>query len=416
MTHRTRRLVKVVLPLVLLGLGIALVVFLVNTRPEPARQQPIERIVPVEVVVAEREDIVALVEARGEVQAAQRVALETEVTGRITWVSEDLVPGGNVRRGQLLLRLDSADYALALEAQRSEVSQAEVQLRQEQNRQEVSERAWERYRARRETLSDADPALAVNLPQVRAAERALEAARSRLRQAELELARTTLRAPFNATITEEQADVGRRVAPGQAVATLVGTDHYWVNVSVQVGDLQLLHVPGSGGVSEGSPARVSYVARGERTERRGRVLRLVQELEAEGSMARVLVDVEDPLGLKRGRGTPQELGPPLLVGSFVDVVIEGKLLRDVVVLPERVLHEGGAVWVVDPEERLRRQDVRVLRQQEGRLIVVEGVEAGQRVVTSHLAIAVPGTKVRVEEPRAEGARPAIPKDVPVQGP
>jgi RND family efflux transporter MFP subunit len=407
--------IKVVLPLVLLGLGIALVAFLVSTRPEPAREQPTERIVPVEVVVAERENLLALVEARGEVQPAEQVALEPEVAGRITWVSEDLVPGGTVRQGQLLLRLEAADYVLSVEAQRSEVSQAEVQLRQEQNRQEVSERAWERYRSRRETTPDADPGLALNRPQVRAAERALEAARSRLRQAELELARTTLRAPFNATIIEEQADVGRRVAPGQSVATLVGTDRYWVNVAVEVGDVSLLRVPGPGASGEGSPVRVSYAARGERTERRGRVLRLIKQLGPEGSMARVLVEVADPLGLRRG-ADPLEAGPPLLVGSFVDVVIEGKVLEGVVALPEQVLYEGRAVWVVDVEDRLRRQEVRILRQQQGRVLLAEGVEAGQRVVTSHLAVAVPGTKVRVEEPRAEGPVPAVPQDVPVQGP
>lgn len=419
---RAARLAKILVPLLLLGLGVFAFVALVLTRPTPEKEAPTERVLAVDVVTALPGEVRSLVEARGQVQAAERVELEPDIAGRIVWVSPDLVPGGRFRRGQRLLRIDPTDFRLAVDAQRGEVSQAEVQLRQEQNRQEVSERAWERYQARRKTTREVDSALARNLPQVEAAKRRLESARSRLRQAEVDLARTSLEAPFDASVVEGRVDVGRRVSPGQPIATLVGTDHYWVNVSVEVDDLQLLRVPGERGEESGSAVRVVYASRGGRTERSGRVLRLIKELDQDGSMAQVLVEVDDPLGLEvtgsSGEGLePEERGPPLLIGAFVDVTIQGQFLDDVFVLPEEVVREGNTVWIVDDEDRLQRRSIGVLRYQRGSVIVAEGLTPGDRVVRSALPLAVPGTKVVPQEPRAQGepAGPA-PRTIPASAP
>src|SRR5690606_35608447 len=111
--------------------------------------------------------------------------------------------------------------------------------------------------SRRNTAdTEPDTKMALNLPQVAAAEQALAAAESQLGQAELSLARTQIVVPFDALVESEQVDLGLRVTPGQPIVTLIGTARCWVQASVDVADVPRLRLPLGNGHA-GSSARVS---------------------------------------------------------------------------------------------------------------------------------------------------------------
>lgn len=395
---RLRRALRVALPLLIVVAGVVVVALLVVSEPPLQKREPQERSATVAVRTLVPRDVEAIIEARGVVQPAQRIELYPEIAGSVSWVSDALVPGGRLQEGEPILRIDPEQAKLAVSARRGEVARARVELRRERNRAQLSERAWEIYSRRHDAgeIEDADRELALNRPQLAAARQAYRSAQSQLEQAQLDLRRTRVEAPFDAAVVSEQVDVGQRIGPNQPIATLVGTERYWVQASVDVDDVPLIEVPGVSGTERGSRVRVTYRTRGELTARLGRVLRLLTDLDPEGSMARVLIEVQDPLGLQ-----DPDAGPPLLIGAFVDLMIYGEQLHDVFVVPREALHEGGEVWLVDDEGRLEIREVQVLHAQEEHVLVRRGLSAGAKLVTSAIPAPVEGMKLVPDDELAD---------------
>ena len=86
---------------------------------------------------------------------------------------------------------------------------------------------------------------------------------------------------------------------------------------------------------------------------------------------------------------------PLLLGTHVRVEIQGRPMDDVVVLPRRALRDDASVWTLDGENRLRKREVEVVWRESGTVVVRDGLVAGDRVVTTPLAIATEGMKVEL---------------------
>ena len=383
---------------ILLG-GIAVAALMASHEPEAVRSAEGATIPRVDVTVAEATGEPAIVEANGVVMPARQVSITPEVAGRIVSTSDRLMPGGRFDADDVLARIDARDYQLAIIQDESRVQQAELELELERGRGTIAAREWELLGDGIVGGSGDAPGLALREPQLASAERAVDAARSGLERARLELQRTELRAPFNAIVLDEALEVGQRVSPTSPVLTLAGTDRFWVRVSVPVERLAYLGIPGVN-AEEGSPAQVVHRAAGEVVARReGRVLRLLGELEPRTRTAQLLVGVDDPLVASDG-------GLPLLPGAFVQVSIEGPAVEDAVRVPRVALRDGSDVWVVGDDETLTRRAVDVGWRTAEYLFLVGGVEPGERVVTSPLSTPIEGMPVRVGGDPGEGVADA----------
>ena len=372
-------LTRVVLPLGILVAAGGTAFALVSLNREAERSPPDARPTVVDVVEVNAEDAVAQIEATGVVQPAQQVVLTPQVSGRIVWQSDKLVPGGRVDRGEVLARIDPTEYELLVEQAKSTVRQAEVELELERGRKSVAAREWALLG---EGRSAEDAPLALREPQMRAAEQALTAARSSLQQAELNLQRTYLVAPFNAVIQNESIDRGQVVGPTSTVATLVGTDEVWVEVSVPVRQLPAISLPTD--EQAGSPARVEQrLGSGSAIVRDGAVAQMLPTLNAQTRTAQLLVVVPNPLG------ADGEL--PLLPGAYVDVAIDGRVLEQVLRVPRIALDDGNKVWVVEREGILgSRSGHHRLARSRHRGRSPTAWSAGSRVVVSPLALPIEG--------------------------
>lgn len=402
---------KVVLPLVVIAAGIGVMMTLVKTKPEAARAPQPQLGALVEVEAVRRGDHAVTVHAQGTVMPAEQVILQPQVGGRVTWIHAELVPGGRFRRGETLVRVDARDYQLALEAQRAQVDRARLDLQLERSRQDVAAREWELFERtspsaqspRSPPSADAPDAgegsLALREPQVRTARVAVSAAESGLQRAQLDLSRTTLTAPFDGFVKQEQVDRGQLVTPQSQLATLVASDRFWVQVSIPIEALASIRVPGVGASREGSSARVWQDVGSERIDRSGRVVRLMGDLDPAGAMARVLVEIDDPLGLRS-----EDAGLPLLLGAYVDVEIEARPLSGVVELARAALRDDDKVWVVGEGNRLEIRSVRVVWRGPDSVYVREGLEPGERIVTSRIPSPIDGMRLRVAgEPTGRGS-------------
>ncbi|MEN0066767.1 MAG: efflux RND transporter periplasmic adaptor subunit [Myxococcota bacterium] len=354
---------------------------MVMLRPEAERQAPEQVVTRVEVVEVQPEDKPAQVRATGTVEPARQITLMPQVTGRIVWQSDKLVPGNRVDKGTVLARIDPTDYELAVEQSKSQVRAAEVELELEKGRQDVAAKEWALLGDGRDPE---DAPLAMRKPQLKAAEQSLAAARAGLRQAELNLQRTFLVAPFNAVVLDESIDLGQVVGPTNTVASLLGTDEVWVKVSVPVDQVPAVALPA--GDEPGSPARVEQRLATGSVVRDGSVAQLLAQLDAATRTAQLLVVVPNPMDGPEG-------SIPLLPGAYVDVAIDGRVLREVMTIPRTALDGGDKVWVVEQEGTLASRTVSVGWREAEDVIVTEGLEAGSRVVVSPLAYPIEGMRV-----------------------
>ncbi|MFI4853723.1 MAG: efflux RND transporter periplasmic adaptor subunit [Phycisphaerales bacterium JB065] len=397
-----------------LFVGIWAFSYLVNNPTTAERRVPEKTAWLVDTMTATVGDYPAMLSAMGETIPATEVQLKPQISGRIVSISPAFVPGGRFKAGQEILRIDPSDYELALAQRESEVLQAQSQiiaaraeltsaeqeLSIEQGSQKVARREFELLG---EKISEEDRALVLREPQLQAAqaavesaraaiasaEAALDAAENRLAQAQLDLERTTVYAPFNAVVMEKNADIGDIVNTSTVLASLLGTDRIWVEIAVPMSDTRWIET----GAHGETPSRVEIrnpSAWGNEVHRDARAIQVLPQIDTTSRMARVLVEVDDPLALSDQSGQL----PMLLVGSYVHARVIGPTIRDVVRLPRAVVRDGDLVRIMNDSNELENRRVTIAFREPDSVLISEGIEAGEQIVTTNLSTAVDGLPLR----------------------
>ncbi|MDQ3031367.1 MAG: HlyD family efflux transporter periplasmic adaptor subunit [Myxococcota bacterium] len=398
-----QRILRFLLPVIVVVGGAGAYRALVLTRPEAERAEAAAHTTPVTVMIARADDHPIVVRAQGSVGPSRELVLQAELNGRVLWRHPDLVPGGLVRAGDTLVRIDPRDFRAAVAQQSAALESQRVQMQTEERRSAVAQREWE-ILSRQSAALQSSPegrSLAMREPQMRSAEASIDATEAQLRHARLTLTRTTLRAPFEAVVREADVEVGQLVGPSARLATLVATDHFWVQVSLPIDSLSAIHVPSPGaGQDGGSAVRVHQVAGDGRIERSGRIIRLLGDLDPIGRMARVLVEIDDPLGLRQPdvataeEGEARHSGLPMLLGAYVHVEIDAGTSHGAIEMPRAALRQGDVVWLV-VDDRLVMRRVQVVWRRDDTVLIGDGLGDGDRVVVSPLASPVEGMPLRV---------------------
>ena len=394
-----KRIVHIAVPLLVIVIGIVIAVSLVKTGPKASRKPPVKQARLVEVTPLSMGTVTTEIEAMGTVVPARKVELHPQVSGEIIKVSEQYVPGGLFRAGDEILQIDPKDYVLAVKRRESEVAQAMSNVKIEQGQQIIAQRELEMIG---EAIDEKNNDLILRKPQLESVQAQLSLAQATLEQARLDLQRTRIHAPFNSIVISRSANIGSRVLNSTLLATLVGTDQYWIEVAVPVDQLKWIRIPGPG-IDSGSSARIyndNVWRDGEYRE--GKIMQLVGDLESEGRMARLLIAVEDPLDLDGKDGRK----PRLLIDSYVRVIIDGTPQKSVISIDRKHVHDGNLVWIMDEQDRLNIRTVSILFRGKSNVLVSSGVKAGERLVTTDLSAPVNNMPLRLEDEGSSQSRPA----------
>lgn len=389
--HRkgSRLIIHIGLALTVLAVGIVGAAYINKTAPKARKLTPVASIPLVQVVRLQPGQQQVVVQAMGSVIPAQQIDLEARISGEIVWTHPDFTVGGILSKGAEVLRIDPQDYQLALTLAQARVVDAESKLRLLEAESEAAREEWsELYGSSAE--SDREPLpLVVKKPQLEAAKALLAAEKSDLQKARLNLERTKLRAPFNAFVRAKHVDLGSQVSPQDQLAELVGTEVYWIQASISVDRLNWIQIPRSP-EQAGSAARIFYRNGYERT---GKVIKLLGDLETEGRMARVLVAVQDPLDLKAS----DNQRPPLLIGEYVRIELEGRQLQGVYRIPRTALRDDNKIWIATDEGKLQIRTIETLWRDAQTVMVRDGLQPNERLIVSDLASPVDGMPVQITE-------------------
>lgn len=328
---------------------------------------------------------------QGTVRPLREIRLIPQVGGKVIYKSPALVDGGAFKKGTILLQIESVDYQLAVSLYKSKVKDSESKLQLLQEEAAVAREEWIEIKAGKSgsensPINPKPPPLLVKEPQLAAARAKLEADRAELQKAEIKLQRTELKAPFSGRVSSKSVDVGQFVSPGQSLATLYSTEAAEIKVPLESADLYWFHVPGfTPGKGPGAKVLIRSRVAGRALTWKGRVMRAEGKLDERTRMINVIVRVERPYAKK----------PPMAVGLFVSVAIEGRMLANATIIPRSALQAGNVVWVIDDNGRLRFRKVQIAKFIDEGALISRGLSDGEIVVISPIKAVTDGMAVRV---------------------
>ncbi|MEM1151661.1 MAG: efflux RND transporter periplasmic adaptor subunit, partial [Pseudomonadota bacterium] len=377
------RVLAILLPLLILAvLGVGGSIALGALAPQPAENDspPAGLSVFAEPIVSG--DLTISVDAQGEVAPKREIIVSTQIAGRIAYVSDDFIDGGFIRRGQVLVRLEAADYELAVTRARSAVASARQRLAREEAEADIARQDLEDL-----GITDASP-LARREPQLAEAQAALDSAEAQLAEAELALRRTAVVAPFSGRVFERAADIGQFASPGQSLGSIFASDVVEVLLPItdtQLGRIGLPLAFAATPDNPGLPVLFTAEVAGQVRQWEGSVARTAAALDPRSRQLNVIAELEDPYGEGADNGVP------MAPGLFVNAEIKGSTLQDIMIVPREGLRSGDKVFIGKPKAGLLEiRDVDLIYSDVDGAYVSAGVAEGELAVVSPIQAAFDG--------------------------
>ncbi len=354
---------------------------LVATAPHPEQIEPEEASTMIRVIAAHKQEIRLRVQSQGSVLPRVQSEVIPEVSGRVKWMSPNLVPGGFFRKDEILLSIDDRDYRSAVARNQAGVTRAKAE-------DELARFQLGRLRELVKNNLTSQSTLENGLRNQRIAEAALLDARISLEQSQRDLWRTEIRAPYDGLVRTEKVDLGQFVSRGQSVASIYASDSVEVRLPIADRQLAYLDLPlGYRGELTDEMAPEVILATeygGQQYEWIGKLVRTEAEIDSKSRMITAVVRVDN------NNNSSQ---PPLPIGLFVTASIKGKVVKDIISLPRAALRNQNQVFVVDKDNRLRFRSVEVLRFEKDNVIISAGLEDGETVNISPIQTVIDGMRV-----------------------
>jgi len=380
-----KKFLKIISPVLVLVLSIAIVQGLSAAKPEPEKKEEAPRLISLYVDEVKSDMVTISVQTQGDVRPKTEIDLIPQVSGRIVGISEAFAEGAEFAPGETLIKIDDTNYKLAVVRAQARVAEAEVAVQRELANAKIKREHWLDKR----NAGEPTP-YALNKPQVMEAEAKLLAAESDLQEARLNVARTEINVPFLGRVRTKNVGIGQYVTAGQSLGRVFSTDTVEIRLPLTDSQLSELNLPMGFMADAFNAPVVQFTARVGNSEYswNGRIVRTHASVDQQTRLIYAIAEVEDPYGLGADGGMP------LAVGMFVHAEIAGVNSQSAMVLPRLALRNANKVYVINDENRLEIRTVDVLSTSKETVLVSNGLEVGDKVVTSTIPAAVDGMEVR----------------------
>ena len=441
-----------ILPPVLIGLAVFYTS--ISKRSAPHREAIPETSRALLVIDVPKGSVVPRVLGFGNARPGEIWSAIAEVKGRIIETHPELSAGSIIRKGDVVLRIDPTEYELQIAQLKAEVAQIQAQqdeletqkkndqdaLAIEEESLQLAERELDRLEklrpsnavtaseyeqtfrnvlAQKQSVQTLRSSLNVLPTQQLALKASREARQASLGQAELDLQRTTIEAPFDCRLSEVSLEEGQFVAAGQALFDAYGAVVTEVEAQMPIDQVRRLLDPSGGPLDvSGEPMQivrnvfdVQAVVR-LRTgdflvEWEGRFDRVREELDLQTRTLRIVVAVDRPY-----ENVIPGKRPPLAPGMFCEVELRGAAREGKVFVPRTSVRDE-AVYLVNEENRLERRPVIIEFSQGGISVIESGLAGGERLVVSDPTPAIEG--MLVEQSVVENVRNDLLKEAAGEG-
>ncbi len=380
---------KILIPFVIIAIGVAGMFYLLNAYPEAEQVKPeiYKPLIRSQVVTSGPIQLTVI--SQGTVEPRTQSSVLAQVGGQVVGVSARFAAGGYFKKGEVMLSIDPSDYRLAKITAELLVAQAELRLAREQQEAKLAKEEWEK------TGSGEASDLVLRKPQLKEAEASLNAAQAGLAQAEINLGRTKIKAPYDCRVRTKNADEGSVVNPGAPVAIVYAIDFVEIRLPLPDAELAFIETAGLSSANKNThlpDVELMGVFAGKSHSWHGKIVRMEGEIDPRSRMVHVVARVSDPYGMK---GTQNKF--PLSVGMFVTANISGQHYDEVVNIDRAALRGLSTVWIIDDESKLHFRKIEILRQEKGRVLVSSGLADGEKICLTALDAVTEGMEVKVQQ-------------------
>jgi RND family efflux transporter MFP subunit len=358
----------------LLIIVVAAVFFvLLNFSEEPQPEPEVAKVPLVKVHRIEKSDVAMGFRSYGRINAKEHTRLVGEVQGKIDFISDNFNSGSIVKKGELLIKIDDADYQVAVLRAEASLVQAKAEYQIVLAQSLVASKEWEGIKG------GTAPPLALYEPQLKRELARVKANEAELQQAKRDLRKTQIYAPFNAVIEERIVGFGQFVAHGDEIGSLMSTDIAELRLAVSNTDMRR-----SGDLL----GKTVYLTRKGDSEIRTAVIRRIESIIKKAEEVNyVVAEISDPLALKTSGFVSIKLG------EFVSAWIETEVTAERIRIPSALV-KNNHVWIMDESSKLRKKAVELHQIIDGWGIIRSGVEEGEKIVITRMVNAVEGMEVQ----------------------
>ncbi len=389
---------QLLLAAAIIGGGIIIASYYLKTPPKAKPRIKKAKIPLVQITQAKRESPDYTTQAMGTVVESTVIFLSPLVGGELIKINPHFTPGGFFSEKEPLATINPIDFELSLIQLQNEAAKAQSALTLEMGNQKI---ALKEFEILDQEVHPEEKSLMLRQPQLQTAKANLGIIEAKVKQAQLNLARTTIKAPFNGIVLSKNVHLGSKVTSNSSIAKIAGTDEFWIQFTLPARDLCWLTIPEDGS-SIGSAVRV-YLSGRNRTNsyRTGYISRLDASVEQGSKMAVLYATVQDPLCLREENRDK----PKLLLGSFVRMNITGKQLQDVLVIDREHLRENNTIWIMTGDRTLRIQPVDIKAQTKDKVYIDADIRPDENIITSSLTAPVNGMQLRLKTSQKQASSP-----------
>ncbi len=411
-----RRVLLVLVPIVLLAAGAVGASYLIRTKPRVEPAPPTERVWTVNSVPVHLSDVQPDIRLFGKIFAARQVQVRALVPGQVVELHPNLVEGGLVRRGEVILAIDEFEYRSALKESEARLAEARARIVEREAKRNAETQALRRDREilavlardlkraselrkrgnisiqsldqKRLELSRQQRAIvlrrngidaeAARLEQEKATIERLDVA---VQRARYDLQRTRLRAPFDGVFRNVTAQAGKRLGIADSVGNLIDTGR--LEARFHISDAQYGRLTSTDRGVIGRPARAIWRVGQRKLVLKAVIARVGAQIDAASGGVELFARIED-----------REAALSLRPGAFVEVHIPDRVYPDVARVPETVLHPGNVVYGVENGRLVARRAEIVGRV--GNDVLLRGeLTEGEPLVTTQSVTIAPGLRVEL---------------------
>ncbi len=381
---------RLLAPLILL-VATFVVVFLLNDKEQKQSKTAVTSELPaVRVIELSPQRLNLDIRSNGVVTSRVEARLVPEVTGKINWVNSKWHDGGFFKKGEPFFKIEKYQYENYVAKAKAQLAESKALYIQEQGMAQVAKQEWEKRNSSSKKSSDAaGRSLALREPQYESAKARYEAALSDLKLAEINLKKTSVRAPFDGILLKKVADIGQFVSANQILGEFYAVDSAEVRVPLTQSNQHLIAIPSLQN-KQSTPVEIHFKSKAGVTVYSAELVRTESVLDEVTKVLYGIVRVTDPYQLKS-----KSSKPALRIGSYVSILIPGRDIDGLYVLPPAVLRGGNRVYVVDENNTLRSKVVTLQSNYDGLTVVSSGLAGKVRLVSGRVGEAMEGRQVNV---------------------
>ncbi|MBB1320792.1 MULTISPECIES: efflux RND transporter periplasmic adaptor subunit [Shewanella] len=367
-------------PLLIIAVFAAAAILLVSTKEAPEQKDEVISVPIINVQTVTPQTLSLNLPSYGVVNPKYKTQLVTEVQGRLLSISANFVAGGVAKKGEQLAIIEPSDYEADLMQAEATLAQATAALNEEKARGEVAKIEFKDFG------NGLPPELGLRIPQLKKEQANVKYAEAALARAQRNLARTVIRAPFDGIIKARNVDLGQYVTLGTNLGELYDTSIAEIRLPLANEDLAYLE-------SVDNPetaVTLTALLAGKQVTWQGEIVRSENVIDEQTRMVYLVAEIHDPY--LRNHKTEGQL--PLKYGSFVNAVITGRTVNDVVMLPRHVVR-NGQVAVVSADNIIEIRPVNIIRSDVDNIYIQGSFKANERVSTTSINSLNAGQKIKV---------------------